>query len=307
MTEKKFSQTLIASDYLVENVPSAVKIASGVTVEELVAFTVTGDARLFIYDGDMYITNADITGVFSDKNLGITFADGTVIAASDSISAAGDCVLLAGFTSSGKSAVTAVYGKSFVCIDETLYCDNAVNNWGGVYRIYPGESTLSGATFANNISTRGGAVYVGGGGVFTVSDSVFYKNSLSASGYGGAIANQESTSYIYGSTFTENSAGNGSAICNMSAASMTVANSEFYNNTGSAALTNLGPLTIGNLYFAGNSGAIANSSAVITVNGMLTFVTAGDTFTSTGGGAKVQIDSSAFLSETVKIAKVIDN
>ena len=143
MTEKKFSQTLIASDYLVENVPSAVKIASGVTVEELVAFTVTGDARLFIYDGDMYITNADITGVFSDKDLGITFADGTVIAASDSISAAGDCVLLAGFTSSGKSAVTAVYGKRFICIDETLYCDNAVNNWGGVYRIYPGESTLS--------------------------------------------------------------------------------------------------------------------------------------------------------------------
>jgi hypothetical protein len=183
----------------------------------------------------------------------------------------------------------------------------SANGNGAVFRTQNNGAAivLSGLTFAGNSATNGsgGAFLNSTTDSFRVSNSLFVNNSAWYTG--GAIHNA-GTGYVSGSTFKDNySKTGGGGINNNPGAVLTIEDSKFIGNSGTAAVNNTGTLTIGNVCFENNAaGAISNNKGgAMTVNGLITLVTAKDTFSNLG---TVTVDCDAFLSADKVFNKVFD-
>ena len=147
--------------------------------------------------------------------------------------------------------------------------------------------TVSGANFANNSATYGGAAICNCWGELVVSGGTYTSNTVEKSD-GGAIANW-SVATVTGATFTGNSAKQGGAISDSWAQSITITDATFSNNTaeqgGAFIQMNGGTAAFANCTFTGNSatqqgGAIWNDGA-LTIDGC-SFTTATDTIYNKG-------------------------
>ena len=156
---------------------------------------------------------------------------------------------------------------------------NGVQGGGAIYS--HGALSVTGGTFTNNSSpattgTSGGAIdssgtlsvdtstFSGnsaqeGGGVFnqssaTITNSTFTSNNATIYG-GGALLNAAGTETLVGDTFVGNTGPGGGAIDND--ATLNIANSTFYNNTGGTngggAVENFGTTTLKQSTFSGNT------------------------------------------------------
>lgn len=91
----------------------------------------------------------------------------------------------------------------------TLTRGRSADNGGAIFGGYRSRITISGSRLIDNISTKtgeagGGAIYVKGESILTISNSTFTNNRASL---GGAIYNLLSNLTVTGSTFSNNSAG----------------------------------------------------------------------------------------------------
>ena len=312
MSEASENNVIVASRYLSGNVPEVALVAKGGAESDFSGYTVEGDGVLFVFNNDLYITDAEnISRIVSASGADATLLDGTVISgavAGSKISDVGSGVsLVIGATFSAGEVASQINLMSSC----TMAGSNAVfagNTWstnGAVFRTQNNgvKIVLSGLTFAGNTaaSGSGGAFLISASDSFSVSNSLFVDNK---SWYTGGAIHNAGTGYVSGSTFSGNySRTGGGGINNNSGAVLTVENSKFIGNSGTAALNNGGTLTIGNVYFENNAAGAINNAGTVTVNGLVTLVTTKDTFVNSG---TVTVDCDAFLSDDKVFNKVFD-
>ena len=136
-----------------------------------------------------------------------------------------------------------------------------------------GSAFLYGMTFANGSNTTGGAIH--NQDALTVSGMAFTGNTATTAG--GAIYSQSGTVTVLNSSFTNNTAPNGSALYNNSTSgAVTAEYSTFANNTAAtaAAIYTVGgaPLSLYNTTLSGNTGGgidFGGSSALVVENSIL--------------------------------------
>ncbi len=178
-------------------------------------------------------------------------------------------------TFSVNGTITLAAGLPAISDDLTIDGSGQVVTISGnhLYRVFYINSgktvtldTLS-ITNGNGGSEGGGAIY-NGGGILTVTNTVFSGNT--AIEYGGAIDNEAGSITVTGCTFSSNSAEYGGAIDNYEA-SLTVTNSTFSSNnaTYGGGILNIATASVTGSTFSGNSaqfgGGIENYGGVLTV------------------------------------------
>jgi len=130
------------------------------------------------------------------------------------------------------------WSECSLTLTDVSFTGNSADS-GAALRLYDRSSAvLRGATFTQNTSLTG-ALYASGTSTVTIADAVFHGNSATT-GYGGAIRIIDSSATIVNSVFTNNSAGNpsalfsgGGAVCSESS-TLTCTNVSFAGNVTSA-------------------------------------------------------------------------
>ncbi len=180
------------------------------------------------------------------------------------------------------------YSKTLTVIDSTFSNNIAQNQDAGAISNYWSNAilTVTHSTFIGNKAPNGSGGAIGGGGgnvldTFTLTDSTFINNTAHS---GGAIAlGREAT--VTNSTFSGNSATNGSGgAIYVWMGTPTVANSTFYNNSAAADGGGLysfySTVTVINNTFSDNSaangGGIANLGTLNFSNNIVANSTSGD-------------------------------
>ena len=134
-----------------------------------------------------------------------------------------------------------------------------------LYVVFTGMLTLQNIIITHGSATQGGGL--NSEGTVTITHSTFSNNSAT-NGSGGGVANVGGTATITNSAFSNNSAtGDGGGVWN--GGTLTIANSAFSNNSanaGGGVINNSGTATILNSTFSGNS-AIYEGGGVFTWNG----------------------------------------
>jgi hypothetical protein len=136
---------------------------------------------------------------------------------------------------------------------------NGANSFGGAIINY-GTLTVSGSSFTTNCATTdGGAIFIGGGGTATITNSIFSENKVIDWSGGAIFIDSGGTANINKSTFSYNKVDNltdgfgGGGIFNVGTAN--VNNSIFSNNSahwGGAILT-FSSITVSNSTFSENN------------------------------------------------------
>ena len=171
--------------------------------------------------------------------------------------------------------------RSNSLIFDSTFIDNAASNWGGAIDMNPGSATIVNSKFINNKAPSGGGAISTAGVDLTIINSVFTDNF---GGRGGAInsGNTAAGLYVYGSTFTNNTADSyggalifdgkghvsdsyfennhvtlGGGAIYMWGFTHTISNSKFINNSvdgeGGAIIAILSEVSLTNDYFANNT------------------------------------------------------
>ena len=190
----------------------------------------------------------------------------------------GDCVSGSGndtivfHSSLGTATIMLVLELPVITDDAGLTIDGdnriTLNGDDSVRVLYVGSAGM--LTLQNIIITHGSATQGGGlnsEGTVTITHSTFSNNSAT-NGSGGGVANVGGTATITNSAFSNNSAtGDGGGVFNDG--TLTIANSAFSNNSanaGGGVINNSGTATILNSTFSGNS-VTYNGGGVFTWNG----------------------------------------
>jgi CSLREA domain-containing protein len=150
------------------------------------------------------------------------------------------------------SGTVSISGLSIVN-GSTISYGAGIENYGAL--------TVTSCTFSgNNASGYGGGIANVDSSTLTVSSSTFSGNN--ASGYGGGIANMDSSTLTVGSsTFSSNSAvGGGGGIFNVRSTTLTVSNSTFSGNTTGIYIVGSTVASVNSSTFSGNTFGILNQS-----------------------------------------------
>jgi len=301
------NNVIVASKYLSGKVPEVALVARGDAESDFSGYTVEGDGVLFVFNNDLYITDAEnISRIVSASGADATLLDGTVIAGavagSDVGTLGSGTSLVIGVEYSGLTQKLYVSTRNIVACNAVCF-DNSATDGGAFRTDGKGQSIeISGMTFTGNTTAGSGGAFLN-----SVNDSFRASNLLlvnnSAWYTGGAIHNA-GTGYVSGSTFSGNySRSGGGGINNNPGGVLTVENSKFIGNSGTAALYNQGTLTVGNVYFENNAAGAINNTGTVTVNGLITLVTAADKISGQGTWT---VDCDAFLSDDKVFNKVFD-
>ena len=211
-----------------------------------------------------------------------TLREAIINANADLDTTGGDCIAGSGndtiiFDSSlGTGTITLTSMLPVITDDAGLTIDGdnriTLNGDDSVRVLYVGSAGM--LTLQNIIITHGSATQGGGlnsEGTVTITHSTFSNNSAT-NGSGGGVANVGGTATITNSAFSNNSAtGDGGGVFNDG--TLTIANSAFSNNSataGGGVLNNNGIATILNSTFSGNSatnngGGVTNSAGTLTI------------------------------------------
>ncbi|MBQ9804057.1 MAG: hypothetical protein IJW35_04345, partial [Lentisphaeria bacterium] len=301
------NNVIVASKYLSGKVPEVALVARGDAESDFSGYTVEGNGVLFVFNNDLYITDAEnIARIVSASGADATLLDGTVIpgaVAGSNVGTLGSGTsLVIGVEYSGLTEKLHVSTRNIVACNAVCFDNSAVD--GGAFRTdTSGQSIeISGMTFTGNTTAgSGGAFLIAAKDSFRASNLLLVNNSAWYTG--GAIHNA-GTGFVSGSTFSGNySRTGGGGINNNPEGVLTVENSKFIGNSGTAALNNLGTLTVGNVYFENNAAGAINNTGTVTVNGLITLVTAADKISGQGTWT---VDCDAFLSAEKVFNKVFD-
>ncbi|MBN2303388.1 MAG: DUF11 domain-containing protein [Anaerolineae bacterium] len=210
---------------------------------------------LSVYDGNLTLIEARITGGVANGGGGISCREGTLtvigsvfqnnqatgsstsrnngggISATESTLT----VINSVFSNNRSTGDTSVGGGialllSTATVINSTFSGNQADVAGGIVNS-DSQLTVTRSTFVNNIAT--GSLGVGGGlgnaGTLTITNSTFSGNQ--ADNEGGAIYNQYTTLTVTNSTFSDNRAGTGGAIFNEEGAMALVTNSILASNS----------------------------------------------------------------------------
>ncbi|HEX2959153.1 MAG TPA: choice-of-anchor Q domain-containing protein, partial [Chitinispirillaceae bacterium] len=105
-------------------------------------------------------------------------------------------------------AVQFFYGYQSTIANCTFYKNHSSESGGAVSAVYSNYSTIESSIFIENSCDSGTSDYMSAGGIgialtdsFTIKNSVFYHNTTSANGIGGAIAVDRAKVYLISNTF----------------------------------------------------------------------------------------------------------
>ncbi len=188
-------------------------------------------------------------------------------------------------------------GVSALDIRDTVFVDNRAlaNDGAGGAIAYGGAGlvTIGGSTFQRNRAARGGAMFVGGGGVLGMTDSVVEDCSTFGpmSTFGGIVASGLASASLDGVTVRRNTTdGLGGGVVLGVSGPVTIANSSVDEN---------GAGSVGGLYVVGGADVVVENTTV-RGNRALVDVVAGMRLESTGGSVTVRDvaidDNTAFAS-----------
>ena len=238
-------------------------------LSDTAGLTINGAGKITISGNDLYqvfYLNANVPLTLD----GLTVAHGkgaSSIGGGAYISPGGQMTILNSTFSHNNAAVAGggVYSHGTLILTNTTFSANSSGTLGGGVYNYDGTLTVTNSTFSGNTSAYGGGLY-NGGGILTVTNSIFSGNGATSNG--GAIFHNGGTATILGSWFSINTAGSGGGVANV--ASLTLANSTFFNNTASfgGALFNYqsglstGSATILNSTFSNNTTIFSDFGAV---------------------------------------------
>jgi sugar lactone lactonase YvrE len=162
--------------------------------------------------------------------------------------------------------------------------------------------TVSGLTISgfSRTNVSGGAWSANGSGhVSTFTNDVFTANSISSTGYGGAVYEAYSSAVILsGSTFTGNSAYNGGAVALQTVTQATIGTSTFGSTSSSAASQNTATSSGGSLY--ASSGSVTITGSTFSGNGTTTNAPYGGA--AYVGNCTCTLTNNAFTSNTASYA-----
>ncbi len=104
-----------------------------------------------------------------------------------------------------------------VTLTRCIFSGNSCKRWGGAIMLSAAHGTvIADCTFTGNVAgVRGGAIH-NYASDYAITSSVFIRNAASedATGWGGAVMNDQGAPSITGCTFSENLASRGAGICN---------------------------------------------------------------------------------------------
>jgi hypothetical protein len=160
------------------------------------------------------------------------------------------------------SSLTISGGKVGIVNDGTLTVNNCAFSGNSGAIVNWGRLSVENCVFSDNSADTGAAI--GGRGTGTVTNTTFYRNSVSGGGFfgGGAIYINGGNFTVTNCVFSDNSAsaGDGGAIYNVGR--LTVTNSTFSDNSvsgaanrGGAMMCDGGSVTVTNSTFSGNNQA----------------------------------------------------
>lgn len=243
--------------------------------------------------GVLTLTDSTVSGNFAKQNGGGMFANGSDAAitnalfANNSASTHGAAIYVnkgtitvEGSTFTGNSASNSggIYNNSNLIVEDSDFTGNYAMLAPGIYN-QAGTATVSGSTFANNVSGDDASVLYNNSGAVVVLDAVVL--DANTTGWGGAVQNKGQMT-VENSIFRNNVAPrrSGGAFVNNASGTATVENSTFTNNSANyseqsgGAMFNYGAsnkITVIDSLFNGNSskkgGAIAQTNGTLELTG----------------------------------------
>ena len=180
-------------------------------------------------DGDVSAIDATLDANYASEYGAALYLSGSTLSLTDSAVTENDAVgsggavimrssdaLIDNVTFDGNSSDGTVggaiyqYSGSLTITDSAFtgnYTELYYDSYGGAIYSSSGAVSITGSTFSGNQANRYGGAIFANGAELTVTDSTFEQNSVIAeytSGYGGAIALEESSALIDGAVFTDN-------------------------------------------------------------------------------------------------------
>jgi predicted outer membrane repeat protein len=241
------------------------------------------------------VTNSTLSGGGASKGGGIFANPGATLTITDS-----------SLTDNNANFGGAIYNKGTLTITGSNLAGNFAQNGGGIRNESQAILIIDNSTLSGNSADEGGAIDTIANASLNVNGSTF---TLNTARLGGAIITTFGTVDVVNTTFSDNSARNGSggAIYAESDSTLTIAGSTFSGNTtrgsGGAIHQDLGTLFIVNSTFSTNSALIGGAIHLYLVTGNISSSTIsrntaqGDFFS--GGGIMLDPSPNLFLRNTI--------